>query len=295
MKGTKWDFYKANISQKADLFSKKPSFVGFYVDRARKYGSLRKFPNIIVSYPKSGRTWLQKLIIEAVRLKKGQTEEFADITEASEAANIPLILSTHAGSSWEEWVRDYKSVQKDDWHKFAHAKIVFLFRDPRDVLVSQYHHIRHRTGYADFDKNYLVKNPNVGILKIIHFMNKWQRYAETYPDQVFRISYEDMRKNTETELSAMFDFWDLSISKSNRLQAIENCTLERMKQKEKMDADSPWMVTSNKSNNNAFQSRKGMIGEYKEFFEPSDIDYINEQIGLHLDKSFGYCQIDGPS
>lgn len=288
MKGTKLDFYRANVSQKAALFAKKPSFVRFYMDRARKYGSLRKFPNIIVSYPKSGRTWLQKLIIEAVRLETGQTEEFSDITEASADADIPLILSTHAGSSWEEWVRDYKSVQKDDWQKYDHAKIIFLVRDPRDVLVSQYHHIRHRTGYEKFDKNYLVRNPNVGILKIIHFMNKWQRYFETYPEQVFRMSYEDMRKDTEAELIKMFDFWGLKISGSHILQAIENCTLERMKKKEQSHADSPWMVTSDKSNSNAFQSRKGMIGEYKEFFDQDDIDYINTQISEHLDPSFGY-------
>ena len=147
MKGTKLDFYWANIRQKLGLFIKKPSFIGFYIGRARKYASLDQFGYIIVSYPKSGRTWLQKMIIEAICLERGIKEKINDITELSEMADLPLILSTHAGSSWEEHIQDENTVSVDDWSKYSHAKVVFLYRDPRDILVSQYHHIVNRTGY----------------------------------------------------------------------------------------------------------------------------------------------------
>ena len=89
MKGTKLNFYWANIRQKLGLFAKKPSFIGFFIGRARKYASLGQFGNIIVSYPKSGRTWLQKMIIEAIRLERGIEEKVNDITELSEIAELP--------------------------------------------------------------------------------------------------------------------------------------------------------------------------------------------------------------
>ena len=291
MKGTKLDFYWANIRQKLGLFIKKPSFIGFYIGRARKYASLDQFGYIIVSYPKSGRTWLQKMIIEAICLERGIKEKINDITELSEMADLPLILSTHAGSSWEEHIQDENTVSVDDWSKYSHAKVVFLYRDPRDILVSQYHHIVNRTGYMTFHKDYVIDNKNVGLLKIINFMNKWLKNSDAHSDKIMSLSYETMRQDTETDLARLFEFWDISVSPENIKQAIENCTLDKMRQKEKENADSPWMVTKKGAGSNAFHSRKGMIGEYLEFFSEDQVDQINDKINGKLDARFGYDKI----
>ena len=291
MKGTKLDFYWANIRQKLGLFIKKPSFIGFYIGRARKYASLDQFGYIIVSYPKSGRTWLQKMIIEAICLERGIKEKINDITELSEMADLPLILSTHAGSSWEEHIQDENTVSVDDWSKYSHAKVVFLYRDPRDILVSQYHHIVNRTGYMTFHKDYVIDNKNVGLLKIINFMNKWLKNSDAHSDKIMSLSYETMRQDTETDLARLFEFWDIPVSRENIKQAIENCTLDKMRQKEKENADSPWMVTKKGAGSNAFHSRKGMIGEYLEFFSEDQVDQINDKINGKLDARFGYDKI----
>lgn len=291
MKGTKLDFYWANIRQKLGLFIKKPSFIGFYIGRARKYASLDQFGYIIVSYPKSGRTWLQKMIIEAICLERGIKEKINDITELSEMADLPLILSTHAGSSWEEHIQDENTVSVDDWSKYSHAKVVFLYRDPRDILVSQYHHIVNRTGYMTFHKDYVIDNKNVGLLKIINFMNKWLKNSDAHSDKIMSLSYETMRQDTETDLARLFEFWDIPVSPENIKQAIENCTLDKMRQKEKENADSPWMVTKKGAGSNAFHSRKGMIGEYLEFFSEDQVDQINDKINGKLDARFGYDKI----
>ena len=291
MKGTKLDFYWANIRQKLGLFIKKPSFIGFYIGRARKYASLDQFGYIIVSYPKSGRTWLQKMIIEAICLERGIKEKINDITELSEMVDLPLILSTHAGSSWEEHIQDENTVSVDDWSKYSHAKVVFLYRDPRDILVSQYHHIVNRTGYMTFHKDYVIDNKNVGLLKIINFMNKWLKNSDAHSDKIMSLSYETMRQDTETDLARLFEFWDIPVSPENIKQAIENCTLDKMRQKEKENADSPWMVTKKGAGSNAFHSRKGMIGEYLEFFSEDQVDQINDKINEKLDARFGYDKI----
>ena len=291
MKGTKLDFYWANIRQKLGLFIKKPSFIGFYIGRARKYASLDQFGYIIVSYPKSGRTWLQKMIIEAICLERGIKEKINDITKLSEMADLPLILSTHAGSSWEEHIQDENTVSVDDWSKYSHAKVVFLYRDPRDILVSQYHHIVNRTGYMTFHKDYVIDNKNVGLLKIINFMNKWLKNSDAHSDKIMSLSYETMRQDTETDLARLFEFWDIPVSPENIKQAIENCTLDKMRQKEKENADSPWMVTKKGAGSNAFHSRKGMIGEYLEFFSEDQVDQINDKINEKLDARFGYDKI----
>ena len=197
-------------------------------------------------------------------------------------------MSTHAGSSWEEHIQDENTVSVDDWNKYSHAKVVFLYRDPRDILVSQYHHIVNRTGYKTFHKDYVIENKNVGLLKIINFMNKWYKFSGENTESVCRMSYETMRKDTEAELARLFDFWDISVSHENIKQAIENCTLDKMRQKEKENADSPWMVTKKGAGNNAFHSRKGMIGEYMEFFSEEQVSLINQKINENLEANFGY-------
>ena len=119
-------------------------------------------------------------------------------------------------------------------------------------------------------------------------MNKWHKFSSKNADSICRMSYETMRKDTESELARLFEFWDIPVSGENIKQAIENCTLDKMRQKEKENADSPWMVTKKGAGNNAFHSRKGMIGEYLEFFSEDQVSLINQKIGENLESSFGY-------
>ena len=142
MRGRKLDFYKANLRNKLGLFARNPSYVLFYIDRFRKYTSLTDFNAFMISYPKSGRTWLQKMMIEAVKLQSAISEEISDISKLSEySLEFPRMLSTHAGSSWEEIIKNAQEIRTDDYDAYGHAKIVYLYRDPRDVLVSQFYHI----------------------------------------------------------------------------------------------------------------------------------------------------------
>ncbi len=289
MKGRKSDFYIQNIKNKLKLFANKPAYIGFYLNRLVKYNSLTSFPLIIVSYPKSGRTWLQKMLIEVVRLNLGIEDQISDISNLSLHTSIPKILSTHAGSSWEEIVLTDEDIKVNDWKKYAHAKNIFLMRDPRDVLVSQYYHIIHRTGYRTFDKNYLISNKNVGLLKIINFMNKWKAFSKENSDTILEVSYEEMKLNPNESLSKICTFWNIPISNESIIdQAVKNCSLDNMRKAESDTSKSPWSHTSQKNNKNSFQSRKGIIGEYKDFFSSPEIKLINQMIHENLHESFNY-------
>lgn len=289
MKGKKSDFYFQNLKNKIKLFANQPSYIGFYLNRFIKYNSLTSFPLMIVSYPKSGRTWLQKMIIESIKLDQGIQQNISDISELSNFDSLPNILSTHAGSSWEEIVLTDEQVKVNDWNKYAHAKTIFLYRDPRDVLVSQYYHIIHRTGYTSFDKKYLISNKNVGLLKIIHFMNKWKRFSDENPHDIIEVSYEKMKSNPNEVLSDILTFWNFNITDRSLIdQAIQNCSLKNMRKAESENSTSPWSHTSSTGNQNSFQSRKGIIGEYKDFFSTEEVEKINDIMHHNLVKSFNY-------
>lgn len=288
MRGRKIDFYAANLVHKLKLFSKNPSYIGFYLSRFMKYNSLNQFDAFIISYPKSGRTWLQKLIIESIKEYNNTKVEIADISELySVVKNFPKILSTHAGSSWEEKIKDKEEIKVDDFNKYKHAKSIFLFRDPRDVLVSQFYHIVNRTNYESFDKNCMIENPNVGLEKIIAFMNKWKDYAQKNKTQIVEVSYEGLKQNTSNSIKKLFEHLDYNINSEILNKAIDACTLQKMRAKESAKAGNPWSNTSSK-NENSFHSRKGIVGEYNSFFNKKEIEKINKIIKEKLNPQFNY-------
>lgn len=285
MKGNKIDFYAANLKAKLALFIKKPSYIGFYFDRFRKYSDTKSFETFIISYPKSGRTWMQKLIIESVKLHKQSNFDLADVSKLSEqSVDFPTMLSTHAGSSWEEIVKDEEGIKNDDIASYEHAKIIYLYRDPRDVMVSQYYHILHRSGYNTFKKEYLIDNRNVGLLKIINFMNKWARYTQSHKDLILPIAYEELKENTNSHISSLFGHINYDMDEENIEKAIEHCTLEKMRNREADKQKNPWLHKNEKNQDpNSFHFRKGISGEYKSFFSQEQIAHINKVIKENLD------------
>jgi len=290
MKPTKAAFYYYNLKTKLLLFLKNPRFILFYWSRFLKYSGLDSFDTFIVSYPKSGRTWLQRMIIEAVKLNSDDTIDLEDVSELnSHFKNFPTMLSTHASSSWEEIVHDEESITKEDYKSYSHGKIVFLYRDPRDVLVSQYYHIRHRSGFSSLKKEDMLLSRNVGIRKIIAFMNKWKVYSEENPSNILCISYELLKQNPTKGLIDIFAFLNVELKPEVIEKAIANTTLKKMKEKELKGSSNstPWSNTES-SKENAFQSRKGIVGEYKEFFTKHEIELINQIISEELNSSFNY-------
>lgn len=289
MSARKIDFYYYNLKNKMNLFIKNPKFILFYINRFRKYNSLKQFDAFIISYPKSGRTWLQKMMIEACKLELESNNLIKDISQLKEIdSDLPSILSTHAGASWEEIVLNHNQIKRDDLNAYKNGKIVFLYRDPRDVLVSQFYHIKNRSGYTNFKKEGMIENSNVGLLKIINFMNKWKDYASKNPSLIHETSYEELRLSTFDVLKEIIDFFEIDIKNENLAKSISNSEIKKMQNAESGNSDSPWSSTQNIGNTNNFQSRKGLIGEYKEFFNTSEIELIDEMINKYLDKSFNY-------
>ncbi len=287
MIGTRANFYKANFKNKVRLLLSKPSFLFFYITRLRKYSALTSFENFLISYPKSGRTWLQRIIIETVKAKENIDANIEEVSRISDySASFPTLLTTHAGSSWEEKIRDLSEIEKDDIENYQHGKVIFLYRDPKDILVSQYYHIKNRTGFKTFPKEEVISNPYVGLEKVIGFMNKWNRYSAQCSDRVMALSYEALKNEPLNRMKEVFAFLGYDVSEEHIETAIQRCSIKRMKEDQKNMGNTPWSYVADKSNANAFQTRKGMSGEYREFFTDAEITKILSIIAEKLDPSF---------
>ena len=91
----------------------------------------------IISFPKSGRTWLRMLLGKAVCRKYGLDENLMVNTyKLTGAAGISPVIFTHDDSSIKHGHRHDRL--ETDKSRYRNQKVIFLIRDPRDVIVSCY-------------------------------------------------------------------------------------------------------------------------------------------------------------
>lgn len=246
---------------------------------------------LIVSYPKSGRTWIEQIIRVACCKEWGIDEDlFRTLNEMDlRGRGTTDIHFTHAESSWESRLRNEKSIKRKPPEAFRARKYVFLYRDPRDVLVSSYYHLKHRTGLRHFSQEKLLASKIVGPRKIINFMNHWNRFAKEQPERVLRMQYEQMRTEPFEAMRRFFDFCQMTISDESIRFAIEACAFKRMQAKEASgDFKNPWLSRMRKDDPNSGKVRKGKSGEYREFFTPEQVESLNRLLDEDLDKAFPY-------
>ena len=280
------------LSMKIKLIMRNPLYLKFYLSYYSPNYFSKKTDVSIISYPKSGRTWLEQIVLEALkaknRLHNNKLNTLRDFYEL-QPQNL-FIEFTHAASTWESSTKDKDDILRIPTENFAKGKVVFLYRDPRDVLVSSYYHIKYRTGYNSLTKDELLNSRIVGPLKIINFMNLWYEYTKKNDSKSIMVSYEKIQSDTESILHKIFNFCGISLQLSSIRHAINECEFNKMKEKEKNSNyhNNPWLTPLQKDEKQSFKVRSGKIGEHQNFFSPKQNQELNRIITDHLNPAFGY-------
>ena len=96
----------------------------------------RTLPVYLISFPKTGRTWLSLMIGEVFELYFGlENTNILDLESlAKRKLGIPRIILTHDDAP--HWKRPDEL--EESKNSYSHNKVIFLVRDPRDVIISLY-------------------------------------------------------------------------------------------------------------------------------------------------------------
>ena len=172
---------------------------------------------VIVSFPKSGRTWLRVMLTRAYQLKYDTNEMrllgFNNLQKQN--ASIPKFCFTH-----DNYIKDYtrNTASKAD---FQGSKVVLLVRDPRDVAVSSYFQRKYRPnpakrGLRDIevdgvDPPTMFEFVERRIASIIEFLNGWQSDAASLPDFLM-VRYEDLKADPQGLLKKILAFLGTPVS-----------------------------------------------------------------------------------
>lgn len=235
---------------------------------------------VFASYPKSGRTWLHYMLVTYYAAKYGVAPQKRIISMARREPRMPSIILTHDGKISAFWCRNKRA--------YAGRQVVFLSRDPRDVVVSHYHHCRNRDQVYDGDMTAFLRDPYYGIDAVIGFLNSWWK-GRHQPQEFHLCRYEDFLTDTRGELLRLLAFLDETAIDQQALdETLESGSFKSMRQREESGAIKLSGLTETVQTEEARKVRKGKAGGYREELSPENFAYVDERVATLLDPAFGY-------
>lgn len=242
---------------------------------------------VILSYPKCGRTWLRMMLGKSLALHfgLGDVNYLAnDLLAATDAKSLRIRVSHDDNPHWKE---PRKLSRRKG--RYRRQKVVFLVRDPRDVVVSMYFE-RSRREQVDVGSLGDFLEANVGSLDtIIEYYNIWAANRDN-PRDFLLIRYEDLQQEAAVELRRLLDFVGLSeVSDEHIAEAVEYGSFNNMRKMELGgDVSSGRLKPGDRSDEESFKTRKGIVGGYVEYLNPAQIESVEQRITERLDPFYRY-------
>lgn len=254
---------------------------------------LRRPDTVILSYPRSGRTWLGLMATWYVARSIGRPDASWDsepaltsMTPWRNAAYLEAMRDARHAGLWApviqfkhlvSYSRPYYEPQRIK-RSPAPRKIVLL-RDPRDVALSFFHHIvGYRRGRmpdgmpgprklpANYSLPEFLYSETLGIRKIVRFMATAANWA--HQNDASLIYYEDIRRDPVAGLTSFLEACGLEAPDGQLVSdAVEACAFDRLRAAEARDDRTSGRPTQ--------RIRKGRVGGHREELDPQEAAFVN--------------------
>lgn len=259
---------------------------------------LRAADIVVVSFGKSGRTWLRVMLSHLFRIQYGLPENallgFDNFHNMNAA--VPKIFFTH-----DNYIKD---VIGDPQSKapFYDKPVVLMARDPRDVAVSQFFQWKFRlkpnkvtlNNYPSRDREVslfdFVTGDNGGgsMRAVMNYLNTWAAEAPRVK-RLHLLRYEDLRSDPQGELAKLLAFMQVDASADEQAAAVDHASYENMKKMEGAETfRSGRMRARDPDNPDSYKVRRAKVGGYRDYFSDEEVAAIDRQLAESLHTMFGY-------
>src|SRR5437867_9647080 len=249
---------------------------------------------IILSVPKSGRTWIRAFLCAYLCKRHGL--EFTLKPGRYNQSGFPRVIFSHdlfehrtKGDLWDRFRGKYLVPRRE----LRRAKIVLLARDPRDCFVSLYLQLTRRDPNAPLrlkqkTVSQMLRDGRFGMRAIINAMNDWINEFSGR-DNFSLVRYEALRASPDEHFRDLLavvgePLPDATIFKA----ALEFSRFENMQKLEAAGAfDSNILHPGDVRDPESFKVRRGKVGGYREYLSVEDQQYAASALA-ELDPRFGY-------
>jgi hypothetical protein len=231
----------------------------------------------LVAFPKSGITWLIFLMAN-IHLKMSginQQVTFYNVDDfIPDVEQIKYLKDNILNFPGHRVIKSHS-----EYNPF-YKKIIYLVRDPRDVMVSYYYFLRNLRLFKE-DITNLIRSPLYGIEAWCRHVQGW---VEKPPasDRIDFVRYEDIKSDPLRVLTRIYSLLGHQVPQEVLEQAIDLASFENMK---KLEED------YNYGGDFRFPGfefvRQGKAGSYGAEISGRDLDFINAKASRWL-SVFGY-------
>lgn len=232
---------------------------------------------VLVSYPKSGSTWVKFLLAGLVG---DSPEPPTNFTEAHRLVPELSRRSLEQGVDFEA-MADPRILRSHSSLNAKFPRVIYLLRDPRDVLVSLYHHRRKFAGYSGSLETFLRERRRVS--------NGWNQHVDGWfgsgfdQQRMHVVRYESLKADPVAVTRSMLSFVGLERHDEHIRAAVEAARFDRMRRLE----ESSGLGISSEGDQSIRFVRRGQVGGWKDELGPREQALVRKSLGARLGR-LGY-------
>jgi hypothetical protein len=231
---------------------------------------------LICSYPKSGRTWLRYMLAHVLVTHFALDVKLDLATMFSVLPNDDLDVERGWPGYRFRGVLPSVATSHERYEERLHGgcRIVFLVRDPRDVVVSYWFHRSRHMGRFTGELSEFVRDPRYGIMDMLAYLETWAAAAER--ERLLIVSYEETKADAFFSLRRICDFLEVPVSDDTIRAAAAAGEFSRMREMERETAVGGYAY--DRSDDSALRVRRGHVHGFVDYLSRAE----EEIIGAHL-------------
>lgn len=231
----------------------------------------------IVSFPKSGATWLNFLMAN-LHLRASNIDRTVTffnvhdiIPDIGHTRDIPTTLLPFPG---------YRVIKSHAEYNPYYQKVIYVVRDPRDVMVSYFHFLR---GLGVFHEDFasLVRSTGFGVKAWCRHVQGWFELSQARQSFSF-LKYEDLLADTRGTIQKVYRLLGHELSDALVNEAVELSSFDQMRKSEE-----EYGYGGRDFSRTLKFMRKGEAGGWKGEIAQDDRDHVQRTAAKWMAR-FGY-------
>jgi len=226
------------------------------------------------SYPRSGSTWTRFVLYEILTGREASFEAVNSTLRGVQRLSHGIPLLPGGG----------RLVGSHEQYRGKYRRALYLVRDGRDVLLSEYAYLTSLGLYRkDFDQ---FVAGFVGARGKVNGFGPWQRHANSWLDSPIAgttsfllVQYEALRRNPESSFQRICDFLGIRVNLDTIQRALTSNSISQMREKERRTPQLP-------SGKDTFV-RSGSVEGWRGKLNQSQIELFEQHAGSVLTR-LGY-------